>query len=200
MIHRFSQTNDRANNIASRQGQLHMQLSHRSDMEQRHTLIQQHDPDSQDMAYANRVAQEIINISGASVIVYPRMNNEDYDKVWEEDPHPTYGSGHHIKAYFAPQPLATELTPWGVDTPNQTDVVFARQEVYAEFSSRMIRIGDIIELPYNSLAIATPVAKGPDRYRVLNAFDSGNFRYDWLYFTCKVENITDDTTIDIDHK
>lgn len=190
MIHRFGNIPNKADRAASSQRQISM----RSDVEQRFPLFQVHDPDSADMAWANKTAQEIINISGANVIVYPRTDNADFDEVWEEDPNPTYGAGRHMKAYFSPKPLETELTMWGADAPNQTEVIFCRDEVYRIMGQRMIRIGDIIELPYNSMTMR------PDRYRVNNAYDVGNFRYNWLYHGCKVENITDDITIDIDHK
>ena len=161
------------------------------DIQQTNPLIQIHNPDSPDLAFAAKIAQELVNISGAEVKVYARTNSESYDEVYEEDPDPTYKRPKTLKAYFVPQPLAAQLTPWGVDVENQTTVVFNKDAVYNEFGERMIRIGDIIELPYNASTIK------PDRYRVLNAFDSSNFRYSWLYWSCKVENITDDRVIDV---
>ena len=189
MIHRFSQDSE-ATRVAPSQGRLQA----RSDMEQEHPLIQLHDAGSADHILAGSIAKEIVNIAGGDVTVYPRTSSEHYDDVWEEDPDPTYGSGHHLKAWFAPQPIEAQLTPWGVDAPNQTKVSFSKEQVFKEFGQRMIRIGDIIELPYGGSGIK------PDRFRVLNAADAGNFKYNWLYWTCQVENITNDETIDIDHK
>jgi hypothetical protein len=187
MIHRFGQVGG-GNPFTAGQDSL------RSSVEQQYPLLQQHDPNSPDMAFANKLAGELIAISGANVTIYLRTNNTDVDVVWEEDADPTYGAGHHLKAYFAPKPLEATLTEYGVDVPNQTEVIFSRAQLYAEVGGRMMRAGDIIVLPYNSLAF------NPDKFRVLNAFDSGNFRYDWLYFSCTVENITDDITIDTDNK
>jgi hypothetical protein len=59
----------------------------------------------------------------------------------------------------------------------------------------MIRAGDMVEIPHNST--------GPGaarRFRVIDATDQGNFMYRWLYFSALVQNITDDKTLDIDHK
>lgn len=190
MIHRFSQENTEITRVAPGQ----TRIGFRSDVQKQNPLIQLHDAQSKDHIFSGSIADEIINISGAEVIVYIRTDSESYDEVWEEDADPTYKSGRRMKAYFAPQPIAAQLTPWGVDVENQAVVIFSKEHVYKEFSERMIRIGDIIELPYNASGIR------PDRFRVLNAFDSGNFRYNWLYWSCNVENITDDITIDIDHK
>ena len=190
MIHRFSQNPDEATRLVPGQ----QRLGFRSDMEREHPLIQLHDTDSADHAFVASIAAEITNIAGADVIVYPRTESESYDQVYEEDPDPTYKNGKHLKAYFVPQPIAAQLTPFGVDAPNQTTVVFNKEQVYKEFGNRMIRIGDIVSLPYNASGLK------PDRYRVLNAFDSGNFRYNWLYWSCVVETLTDDSIVDIDHK
>lgn len=188
MIHRFT--------LASKIDSVGNQHSYRSEVEQQETPIKLYDPQSADMVYAARIAKEIINISGADVVVHQRTDDGSFDETWEEDPDPTYKSGRHMKAYFAPEPMKSELQPWGYDTPNKTTVVFCREDVYREFGDRMIREDDIIDLPYNSLI----GHKKPKKYRVLNAFDFGNFRYNWLYFSCMVENITNDSNIDVNHK
>lgn len=188
MIHRFTQAtpNDR---FISQDA-----ATTRTDVEQRYSPLQLHDPESRDLVLANKLAQEIINISGSEVVVYTRTPNEGYDKTWEEDADPTYMAGKRVKAFFAPKPLDLQLRPWGVEVENQTDVYFCRDEVYRLFGARMIVEGDIVELPYNA------AVKQVGRYRVLNACDSGNFKYHWLYYQCKVENITNDRSIDIVHK
>lgn len=190
MIHRFSQSQSKVDDRVAGQAQ----PSFRSDIEQRHSPLQQHDPESRDIAFANAIAQEVVNLSGALVQVYPRTENESFDTVWQEDRQPSYGASRDLKGYFAPQPIETQLTQWGVDSPNQTTIVFCRSEVYKLFGDRMIREGDIIKLPYNS------AVRKLSKYRVLNSFDSGNFKYGWLYHSCLVENITDDANLDIDHK
>lgn len=189
MIHRFTQASDSDKYLAGSR-----QESNRSDIEQRATPLQIHDPESRDMTMANRLARELVNISGAEVIIYPRTENEAYDDVWEEDADPTYKAGKRIKGFFVPQPIAAALTQWGIDIENKTTVVFAREEIFETFGKRMIREGDIIELPYNASL------RQLGRYRVLNAFDSGNYRYNWLYYSCNVENITGDKILDVDHK
>lgn len=186
MIHRFS--------LADQSKPIGSQASFRSDIERRNSPFQVFDPDSQDIAMAMKVAQEIIHTSGAEVTVYARTEHEGYDKVWEEDADPTYKGGVHLKAYFVPKPLEAQLRPWGVDVENQTTLVFCREEIFKTFGKRMIREGDIVEVPFNS------AIRKIDRFRVLNTTDSGNFRYTWLYLSCHMENITDDKAIDINHK
>lgn len=189
MIHRFSSTSTESNKSLAGQAR----IGFRDDISKRNPLIQLHDTESLDHTLVATIGDEITNISGAEVIVYLRTDHEGFDDVYEEDANPTYKSGVRLKAYFVPQPISAQLTPWGVDVENQSTVVFSKEEVIREFGDRLIRIGDVIALPYNAAGIK------PDKYRVLNAFDSGNYRYKWLYWSCYVENIPDDITIDVDN-
>lgn len=163
----------------------------RSDVEQRHTQLALHDVDAPEVLLARKMADEIIHISGAEVKVYVRTENADYDAVWDEDPDPTYWDCRPLKAFFKPAPLEAELKKWGVDTANRTEVTFSHRQIFNEYGERMLRAGDVIQLPYNA---ATP-AVAPRNYRVLNAAPSGNFRYVWLYLTCAVELLTADITV-----
>lgn len=169
-------------------------LSHvdfRSDSQQRHTQLALHDPTSNDLKLARTRVNEIINVSGAEVKVYVRTDNADYDSVWDSDADPTYWNSFSIKAFFKPQPLESELKKWGIDTPNKTETVFSHQQLYQLLGERMLRNGDVIQLPYN----AATQAVAPKNYRIINAGPSGNFRYNWLYFNCQVEVLTADVTV-----
>ena len=179
MIHRFSQGTPPGT-----------PTTFRNDMDVMYPAIQLHDADSADHGLAASISNEIINISGAEVLIYTRAESQTYDDVYDEEPDPVYRRPKRLKAYFPPQPIAAQLVPWGIDVENQSTIVFSKGHVKAEFGDRMIIIGDVIELPYNASGIRL------DRYRVLNAFDSGNFRYEWLYWSCFIENLTDDITID----
>jgi len=188
MIHKFGYDSD-----AVPEGDK-FDLSHpdfRSDVEQRHTPLALHDSNSNDLKLARAKANEIINVSGAEVKVYIRTENADYDQVWDADPDPTYWNNFTIKAFFKPQPLETELKKWGVDVANKTEVVFSHQNLFQLLGERMLRAGDVIQLPYN----AATNAVAPKNYRVINSTPSGNFRYNWLYFTCQVEVLTADITV-----
>lgn len=166
--------------------------SHRSDVEQRHTPVALHDEGSADVRLARREAEEIINVSGAEVKVYLRTDNEDYDNVWDEDADPSYWPSVPMKAFFKPEPLQAELQLWGADTPNNTEVVFSHWQLIDKFGERMLRAGDVIQLPYNA------ATNSPQNYRVLNATPTGNFRYIWLYMTCQVETLTADITVRVE--
>ncbi len=188
MIHRFSRTGESSTRIVPSQSC----LGFRSEMERTHPLHQLHDDASADHGLAASIADEIINISGGESLVYARADSQSYDDVYDEEPDPVYRPAKILKAYFPPQPIAAQLTPWGIDVENQATIVFSKEQVYREFGDRMIIIGDVIEQPYNASGVS------PDKFRVLNAFDSGNFRYNWLYWSCNVENLTDDITVEPD--
>lgn len=163
--------------------------SFRSDIDQRHTPLALHDPDSADIKMARQLADEIINVSGAEVKIFVRTENADFDAVWDEDPDPTYWNPILIKGFFKPKPIETELKRWGVDTNNKTEIIFSHRQVYGLLGERMLRAGDVIQLPFNAIPI------NPKNYRILNATPSGNFRYIWLYFTCQIELLTADITV-----
>jgi hypothetical protein len=165
--------------------------SYRSDTEQRHTPLALHDPESADVKLARLKAREMINVSGAEVTVYMRTENADFDSVWDEDPDPTYWNPIQIKGFFKPQPLEAELKQWGAEVVNKTEIVFDHFQIHQLVGDRMLRTGDVIQLPYN----AATSAINPKNFRVLNATPSGNFRYTWLYLTCQLETLTADITV-----
>jgi len=184
MIHRFSQTPGDLPNTNT-------PLGHRSDIEVMHPLYQVHDINSKDIETARRIAREMIYINGALVQVHARTMNEDTDDVWNEDPDPTYMMPQSFKAYFVPQPLEYELTQWGADASNnQTELSFILADVHEFFGERLLRTGDLIEVPYNSVSM-----QKPKYYYVNNAQETGNFRYTWLYLNCQSSLIAGDVNI-----
>ncbi len=164
--------------------------SFRSAVEQRNTPLQLHDPDIGDLRLARLLADEMINVSGAEIKLYQRTDNADFDDTWDEDADPTYWPAIFMKAYFKPAPLEIELKQWGADlNSHRTEVVFSHRQLYAQFGERMLRVGDVIQLPYNAASI------NPKNFRVVNATPTGNFRYQWLYLTCQTELLTADITV-----
>ena len=177
----------------------------RTEEQKQFTPLSVYNHDNPDLAFAERKAEEIINISGAWIVIFPRTNNSGADEVWEEDPDPTYKSGVKLKGYFVPQPVVIELTRCGIDSQNKTSVVFSRAILFKEFGKRMLRPGDVFEVPHNTLTPlqeAEPGGKSNrmDKYRIINASDIGNFLYRWLYYKCDVEALTGDITIQLEHR
>jgi hypothetical protein len=163
----------------------------RSDAEQRFTPLAIHNPDSNDLKLARKLADEIVHVSGAEVKIYTRTENPDYDGVWDSDPDPTYWACVPMKGYFKPMPMEFELKKWGAEAVNKTEIIFSHRQLFEQFGERMLRAGDVIQVPYN----AATEALAPKNYRVENGAPSGNYRYHWLYFTCHVELLTADVTV-----
>jgi len=163
----------------------------RSDVEKENSPLSIDRPDIADINYAQREASEQINITGANVKVYIRTDNGDFDEVWDEDADPTYFAPVEMKCYFKPQPQELELKRWGLDAINKTEAVFSISDLTQHWPSRMLRPGDVLELPYNH-----PVPYlDPGYYRVLNASPSGNYRYSWLYYNCNIQSLDADVTV-----
>lgn len=170
----------------------------RSDTEKRFTPLSVYNHAKPDLAAAERLAEEAINISGAIVTLYikePYIDQDGLETPWDEDADPIYRPGINLKAWFKVDSLNIEQTRWGVDSPLQVTVVFARAVLAKEVGlERLITVGDVVELPYNA-----PKLKGPARFRVLNAFDSGMWQYRWLYYTATCELLTGDAALRVTH-
>tara|TARA_R100001244_G_scaffold25113_3_gene25499 strand:+ start:7712 stop:8131 length:420 start_codon:yes stop_codon:yes gene_type:complete len=125
----------------------------------------------------------------------PYIDRDDLENPWDEDADPIYRPAMTMKAWFKVDALNVELTRWGVDSPLQITVVFARAILgKAVGFDQLISIHDVVEVPYNA-----PKLQGPARFRVLNAYDSGMFQYRWLYYTATCELMTGDEATRVTH-
>lgn len=170
----------------------------RTEVDKQHTPLAVYNHAKGDYACAERLAEETINISGAWVTLFlkePYIDRKGLDDVWDEDPDPIYRQGINLKAWFKVDALNLELTRYGVDTPLQITVVFARAVLSKSVGlERLLTPGDVIEVPYNA-----PKLKGPARFKVLNAYDSGNWQYRWLYYSAVCELIPGDSSVKPTH-
>lgn len=178
----------------------------RTDAEKQLTPLSSYNHEKADIAYAERLAEEIINVSGAWVTLFLKEPQRDTaeDDIWDEDADPLYRAGKHIKAFFKPEPTLTELTRWGVDTPLRITVVFSRAMLMMDpgIGSRLLLPGDVIEAPYNLptgmvSSKAPTIDVGPLRFRVLNTKQEGFFEYRWLYVNATCELLTGDEALKV---
>ena len=163
----------------------------RSDVEQTNSPLSLFANEAPDLKLARKLVDEAININGAVVNVYLRTDNADYADVWDEDADPTYWNPFKIKAYFKPAPIEMEQKKMGIDIENKMEMTFSHRQIYAVCRDRMLRPGDVLKVPYNGAQKEI----APRFFRVVNSTPSGNFRYNWLYITCKVESLTADITV-----
>jgi hypothetical protein len=175
----------------------------RSGVEQAFSPLAIYDHEKPDLAYAERMAAELINLSGAWVSIFlkePKADAEEKE-VWDEDADPIYRGGKELKAFIKLDTVSLELTRWGIDVPLKVTVVFHRGTLVAALGSRLLAPGDAIRVPYNSArALLDPTRKTPFYFRILNVYDSGNFWYRWLYYTAVTELITGDKALRILHE
>lgn len=171
----------------------------RTQMEKQHTPLAVYNQNKPDYAIAELLAEEAINIAGAWSTIYlkePYLDRDGLDDVWDEDADPIYREGIDTKSWFKVDSLNIEMTKWGVDSPLQTTIVFPRAALAKLVGmERLITVGDVIEIPYNA-----PKLRGPARFRVLNAYDSGNWQYRWLYYTAICELLTGDEALKVTHR
>lgn len=159
-------------------------------------LLAQFNHSNLDIQQARLRANEIINISGAKVMVYLRTDNADYDSTWDEDPNPTYWKPWPLKAVYSPKPLETEMKKWGPDTKINDQFVFSYEHIFDIAKERMLRVGDVIRIDYNLNLSKLNVRD----FRILNGTPFGNYKYNWLYYACEVENLTGDITVQPDNE
>ncbi|MCK9557753.1 MAG: hypothetical protein M0R50_06900 [Candidatus Cloacimonetes bacterium] len=183
MIYSFTGMNDESLSSQS-------QMDFRSDVERSNPLYQVQDANAPDIALAKKIALEMIQVNGASVLIHVRTDNMDHDKVFDEDANPTYWKPISFKGFFVPNPMEYELTQWGVDCANKQEIIFALEQVVAAYPNRLFRPGDLIELPFDSKS-----QQKPKYFMIDNASEVGNFRYNWLYLKCSTTLIVGDTNI-----
>lgn len=162
----------------------------RSDAEQYNSKLSLDNNEAPEITTAIKAAQEIINTSGAEVIVYLRTDNQDYDKIWDEDPDPTYWNPIRLKASYKLEQLEVELKKWGIDASNKLKITFAYEEIFRT-CKRLLRTGDVIGVLYDSNGGMSKLLK-PRHYRIVNVTPSGNYRYVWLYLSCDTEILNSD--------
>jgi hypothetical protein len=167
---------------------------YRSDADRLQSPLSAHQ-DKIDIALAERQSEEAINVSGGWTIIYKRVRHGGYDEVWEEEADPMYESGKKFKGLFKPQPITSDLTKWGIDNPSKVVIIYSRAVIFKNFGDRLIKIGDIIQTPQNSL-----IYKDMRRLRVTNVAETGMYMYRWLYLTVSAEFITGDISLNIKHK
>jgi hypothetical protein len=160
------------------------------------------DQDSPDIANMEREAFNYIQYSGAPTHIYLRTNDLlQVDDVWEEDSDPIYDCPVTIKGQFVPEKMSLALTKYGVDTKSQFEVHYSRAQLLSHFGNRLIRTGDVVGLPHNTLVQTqnTEFVNGQlglaNKFRVISATDTGNYNYRWLYWTCIVELLTGNFTV-----
>lgn len=188
MIHRFSVPSDPYADITNK---YHNFIGNRSDMERDFPLVQVHDSESADLRLAMNIATEVCNISGAMVDVHQRTDNfGNVDDVFDEDPDPTYWPPHVFKAFFAPGAIELALKTWGADAQVKIEMYFSMQELIRRFGSRVLRVGDVVYVPFNAIGNITP-----KHFRIVNFTPVGNYRYHWLYAKCNCESLTGDLNV-----
>jgi len=161
----------------------------RSGIEKQLSPLASFNHEKPDLAFAERRAEEIINLSGAFVSVFAKMPKEDTpNNVWDEDADPIYGNPRHLKALVKPEGISFELTRWGLDNAVKATVVFARAILLGEFGDRLLVPGDMIEIPHNAI-FPKQLDVRPLRFRIINITPEGYFFYRWLYMnaTCELQ-------------
>lgn len=160
------------------------------------------DDTNPEIARMEREALEYISISGADTKVYLRVNDlGSVDEVWEEDSQPLYQQFVPVRGQFSPEEMSLALNKWGYESNAKFNVNYSRANLLSLFGVRMIRVGDVIEIPHNTLTQTqnTEYLDGQiglaDKFRVLKATDTGNYNYRWLYWTCTVELLTGNISI-----
>lgn len=170
----------------------------RTDVERKNSPLSLYNHAKPDIAYAERMADEVINLSGALVTVFLKEPKRDAKEieVWDEDADPLYRAGKNMKAYFKPEPTQQELTRWGYDQRLRATMVFSRAALFKEpgIGQRLLLPGDVIQAPYN---LPTNFDYGPLRFRVLNTKQSGFFEYRWLYVETTCELLTGDEALKV---
>ena len=171
----------------------------RTDSEKQNSPLALYNQGSEDITYAEKLADEVINLTGAPIIILKRHRSANRDDVWDEDADPNYSSGVTLKGKFVPTPAETALTKWGVDVTAGIVIHFSRIAVYKAFGGDMIAEGDILVVPLGTLNITQHANNNHSKitkFRVLKATDAVYYRYRYMYWEVTIQNITGDKSLD----
>lgn len=180
---------------------IHQFPNNRTDAQSENSKVNISNQESE-IAYMERAALDYINQAGTNSYIYLRSNDlGKVDEVWEEDSEPIYEQPIIVKAQFVPEKMSTALKKWGIESDAKFEINYSRAQLLDELGPRLIRTGDVIQIPHNTLVQTqnTEFIDGKfgvaDKFRVIEAHDTGNFNYRWLYWTCTVELLTGDITV-----
>jgi hypothetical protein len=161
----------------------------RSDVERQFPLGRQGTLNSPDIGTASAMATEAVAQGGNGVEVYLRTDNADYDKVWDEDPDPTYWASIPAVAAYEPKQLEVAMKGWNLDATVTLEFVFPYDYALALFG-RLLRKGDVVFVPFNAIGDLTPKF-----FRLTNVTPTGPYRYRWMYINCSGQNCSGDITV-----
>lgn len=174
----------------------------RSGEQQENSKLSIFNEDNPEIARMEREAFDYIQSSGAITNIYLRAQDLGaVDEVWEEDNNPIYNTPASVKGQFVPDKMSTALIKFGIESNAKFEVNYSRAQLFDLFGSRMIRKGDVIQIPHNTLVQTqnTEFIDGQlglaDKFRIIDAYDVGNYNYHWLYWQCIVELLTGDISV-----
>lgn len=149
-----------------------------------------------DLGYAERYAEEAINLAGAPMRIYLRQIDfsEGIDNDFDEDAHPVYSQPIIIKGYFKPEPKSLELMKFGITAKTTATITFSRAVLLNNpaIGDRLILAGDVIQIPYNDV---DEKDEGPLTIRVNTTSPTGNYHYRFLYHQVIGEPISADELV-----
>jgi hypothetical protein len=174
----------------------------RTDAEKNSSKIAIYDHSNPEIANMEMEALNLVNDSGAPTMVFRRSDDTGQtDETYNETANPIYLPPDIIKGMFKPESVSLLKVKWGVDSDVKFKIHYSRAYLLGLYGSRLIRTGDVISVPHNTLiqTQSTEFLEGKinrlDKFRVTHATDTGNYNYRWLYWTVDVEPLSGDIAI-----
>jgi hypothetical protein len=174
----------------------------RTDEQKSSSKIAIYDHTNPEIANMEMEALNLVEDSGAPTLVYRRTDDTGQtDETYNETSNPLYLPPNLIKGMFKTQSMSLVKVKWGIDADVKFKIDYSRAYLLGLYGSRLIRTGDVIAIPHNTLiqTQATEFLEGKinrlDKFRVVNAQDTGNFNFRWLYWSCDVEPLSGDIAI-----
>lgn len=175
---------------------------YRTDAEKASSKLAIYDHTNPEIANMEMEALNLVNDSGAPTLVFRRSDDTGQtDETYNETSNPQYLEHVLIKAMFKPELIVLSKTKWGIDASSKMKLNYSRAYLLGLFGSRLIKVGDVIAIPHNTLiqTQSTEYLEGKvnrlDKFRVTNCYDTGNYNYRWLYWTVEVEPLSGDIAV-----
>lgn len=174
----------------------------RTDSEKATSKIAIYDHSNPEIANMEMEALNLIQDAGAPTLVFRRTDDTGQtDDTYNETSNPTYIQPDLIKGLYKPESMSLAKVKWGIDVNVKMKINYSRAFLLGLYGSRLIRTGDVIAIPHNTLiqTQSTEYLEGKvnrlDKFRVTQGSDTGNFNYRWLYWTVDIEPLSGDIAI-----
>ena len=115
------------------------------------SMLNQFDPDNQDLKFMNSLDQEHIHLAGSPMFIYKSYQSKNFDPVYmESKDKPIALEPIKVWGHYEPRAIERELTEFGLTIENDQIFTFNLDYITRKLG-RQLRSGDIIHPEFQNI-------------------------------------------------